>query len=145
MSSSSASSSSFDISSRSSFSFCREACQQACGEATGSRPTCFDFSSSSSAISRWCNRLNLLILSWSSLRTSTSSLPAAASSSLESYSVSASVVVKIDIKSLRHTIRRCMLGYLVVEVVSCSGILELEARGRQGKRLVALGFNSGII
>jgi hypothetical protein len=38
-----------------------------------------------------------------------------------------------------------MLGYLVVEVVSCSGIIELEARGRQGKRLVALGFNSGII
>jgi hypothetical protein len=49
-----------------------------------SKLTCFAFNSSSRFNSRWCSLLNLLILSWSSLRTSTSSPPAAASSSLES-------------------------------------------------------------
>lgn len=39
------------------------------------------FRSSSNNISRWCNRLNLLILSWSSRRTSKSPFSAAASSS----------------------------------------------------------------
>lgn len=46
--------------------------------------TCFALRSSSIPISRWWRRLNLLILSWSSLRTSTSSPAAFASSSLES-------------------------------------------------------------
>lgn len=46
------------------------------------RRTVFVLSSSSKRISRWCRRLNLLILSWSSRRTSTSS--AASSSAFES-------------------------------------------------------------
>lgn len=46
------------------------------------RRTFLVFSSSDKASSRWCSRLNLLILSWSSRRTSTSSV--AASSSLDS-------------------------------------------------------------
>jgi hypothetical protein len=49
--------------------------------ATGSILTCFAFNSSSIANSWRCKRLNLLILSWSSRRTSTSS-PIASSSSL---------------------------------------------------------------
>lgn len=50
-------------------------------ECQGRPHTFLALSSSSIVSSRWCRRLNLLILSWSSRRTSTSS-PTASSSSL---------------------------------------------------------------
>ena len=85
-SSSSASSSSVVRSSSSSFSFCLRALVSnnfhLRTKGTGQR-TLLTSSCSCSASSRWCRRLNLLILSWSSRRTSTSSLPS--SSAFESY------------------------------------------------------------
>lgn len=51
------------------------------------RRTALVFNSSSNNISRWWSLLNLLILSWSSRRTSVSSAPTAASSSFESWRV----------------------------------------------------------
>lgn len=56
-------------------------------ENRGRGGTALLFKSSSSNISRWCSRLKLLILSWSSRRTSRSSFPIPASSSLESWTL----------------------------------------------------------
>lgn len=82
-SSSSASSSSVDRSSSSSFSFCiGQTSARPRGWRNMAARTAPRLRSSSSASSRWCRRLNLLILSWSSRRTLTSSL--ASSSSLDS-------------------------------------------------------------
>lgn len=87
LSSSSASSSSIVMSSSSSFSFCtsRQLLHSffQIFNSRGRVRTVLALSSSSYLSSRWCSRLNLLILSWSSRLTSTSS-PTACSSSFVS-------------------------------------------------------------
>lgn len=95
-SSSSANSSSMEISSRSSLSFwsrlfsialfvgCLAGYNVSGYQWLSGTITCLAFSCSSRVASRWCKRLNRLIFSWSSRRTSFSSLPPRPSSSRES-------------------------------------------------------------
>ncbi len=76
--------------------------------------TALVFKSSSRKVSRWCNRLNRLILSWSSRRTSRSSWPIDASSSLESCE---RIIRVIEFRTMHpflskgksRTIRRCII------------------------------------
>lgn len=99
LSSSSASSSSIVMSSSSSFSFC--ASRQLLhpfSHVVNSRcrvRTVLALRSSSYLSSRWCSRLNLLILSWSSRLTSTSS-PTACSSSFVSCMPETGLVIAHD-------------------------------------------------
>lgn len=111
LSSSSASSSSVEMSSSSSFSFYIE--DSSAGSLNtwygGGFHTPLSSNTSFRASSRWCSRLNLLILSWSSRRTSTSS---AASSSLESYKdLSAARLLLGGI--CNFTMRRCIIEAMV--------------------------------